>query len=261
VSGTGGDEDPNPKGEVPALPNEVSDLAYGGPDRFGLGFSSWLCRRAGNEEREYEQKGDTLESHRLAPSGAAYYIHYGLVGRSLSGSMRAMTKFAWVWSVVVSLLAAPAYAQNASPPRVEATDLGGGLHMLVGQGGNLALFNVLHTGDLYFNGFFPFMDASSGGSLAGMIAGANKILGLVDEKTQIIPGHGKLSKKSELEAYVSLLTSVQDRIAPMIAAGKTVDDVVAAKPTKEFDAKWGGGFLKPDVWVKIVYAAAKPQSE
>jgi glyoxylase-like metal-dependent hydrolase (beta-lactamase superfamily II) len=121
--------------------------------------------------------------------------------------------------------------------------------------------NVLHTGDIYFNGFYPFMDASSGGSLAGMIAGATQLLKLVDDKTQIIPGHGKLSKKSELAAYVSMLTTVHDRLSPMVAAGKTVDDAVAAKPTAEFDAKWGGGFLKPDAWVRIVYAATKPKSE
>lgn len=113
--------------------------------------------------------------------------------------------------------------------------------------------NVIHTGDVYFNGMYPFIDASSGGRIDGMIAGADKILALADDQTRIIPGHGALSDKSELEAYRAMLADVRARVGKLIEAGKSRDQVIAARPTQEYDAKWGQGFLPPDKWVGIVY--------
>jgi glyoxylase-like metal-dependent hydrolase (beta-lactamase superfamily II) len=117
--------------------------------------------------------------------------------------------------------------------------------------------DVIHTGDTFFHGFYPFMDASSGGRLDGMIAAAERILGVADEDTRIVPGHGPLATPSDLRAYRDMLAGVRDALAPMIEAGKTDDEIVAAKPTAPWDAKWGGGFLKPDAWVRIVLAAMR----
>lgn len=117
--------------------------------------------------------------------------------------------------------------------------------------------NVIHTGDVFFNGLYPFIDSSSGGSVQGMIAAAAGLLELVDAETQLIPGHGPLGNRAALEAYVKMLETARDRIAPLIAAGKSADEVVAAKPTAELDATWGGGFLTPDAWVRVVYGAWK----
>lgn len=117
--------------------------------------------------------------------------------------------------------------------------------------------DVLHTGDTFFHGFYPFMDASSGGRLDGMIAAAERLLGMADEDTRIIPGHGPLATRADLQAYRDMLAGVRDTLRPLVAAGKSDDEIVAAKPTAQWDPKWGGGFLKPDVWVRIVVAAMR----
>ncbi len=115
--------------------------------------------------------------------------------------------------------------------------------------------NVVHMGDLYFNGFYPFIDASSGGAVAGVIAGAAEVLGRIDDKTRIIPGHGPLSNKAELQRYHAMLSEVYQRVKTLKDKGQSRQQVVAAKPTADFDAQWGGGFLQPDIWVGIVYDA------
>ena len=114
--------------------------------------------------------------------------------------------------------------------------------------------NVVHVGDLFFNGIYPFIDAGSGGSLEGVIAGVDDVLGRIDDNTKVIPGHGPLGNKADLKAYRDMLATVHGRMTELIKKGKNMDEIVAAKPTADYDAKWGGGFLKPDPWVKIVYS-------
>lgn len=115
--------------------------------------------------------------------------------------------------------------------------------------------NVIHAGDTFFNGIYPFIDVASGGSINGQIAAAERVLGLSDEHTKIIPGHGPLADRAALRAYRDMLAKVRDRVAPLAKAGKTLDQVLAAKPTAEFDATWGKGFLKPEQFVAIVYSS------
>jgi glyoxylase-like metal-dependent hydrolase (beta-lactamase superfamily II) len=114
--------------------------------------------------------------------------------------------------------------------------------------------NVVHVGDLFFNGIYPFIDAGSGGSLEGVIAGVDEVLGRIDDNTRVIPGHGPLGNKADLTAYRDMLVTIQGKMTKMMNEGKNMDEIVAAKPTADYDAKWGGGFLKPDQWVKIVYS-------
>ncbi len=116
--------------------------------------------------------------------------------------------------------------------------------------------NVVHTGDTYFNGFYPFIDTGTNGSVKGVIAAADRVLQITDDTSKIIPGHGPLSNKAELRAYRDMLVKVSARIAAMVKAKKTLAQVVAAKPTQDFDGKWGNGFLKPEQFVEIVYASA-----
>jgi glyoxylase-like metal-dependent hydrolase (beta-lactamase superfamily II) len=115
--------------------------------------------------------------------------------------------------------------------------------------------NVIHAGDIFFNGLYPFIDLSTGGSVDGMIAAADRILGLVDDKTRIIPGHGPLADRGQLKEYRDMLAGIRGRILPLVKAGKTLAEVQAAKPTASYDEKWGKGFLKPDDFVGIVYAS------
>ena len=113
--------------------------------------------------------------------------------------------------------------------------------------------NVIHTGDTYFNGNYPFIDLSSGGSVNGVIEAMDYVLGMANEKTRIIPGHGALSSKAELEAQRTLLVKLRDRIQLLIDRGKSRDEVIAARPTREYDAQYGQGFMTPDLWTGIVY--------
>lgn len=119
--------------------------------------------------------------------------------------------------------------------------------------------NAVHMGDTYFNGTYPFIDVSSGGTLDGMIAAIDRVLGLADGNTKIIPGHGSLSNRAELRTYREMLAEVGRRLRRLIADGKTKAEVVAAKPTRDLDATWGGGFMQPDQWVGLVYDAMTPQ--
>lgn len=113
--------------------------------------------------------------------------------------------------------------------------------------------NVLHTGDLLFNGFYPYIDFAVGGSADGMIAAADRILAMVDERTKIIPGHGPLADKAALRAFRDMLAGVRDAVAREIASGKSREEVLAAKPTAAYDAEWGDGSLKPDTFAGFVY--------
>jgi glyoxylase-like metal-dependent hydrolase (beta-lactamase superfamily II) len=119
--------------------------------------------------------------------------------------------------------------------------------------------NVVHMGDTFFSGFYPFIDVSSGGSINGIIDAANRVLPMIDDKTKVIPGHGQLSNKETLMAYRDMLTTIRDRIGRHVKAGDSLEKVLASSPTREFDATWGKGFIKPDVFAKIVYGTLSKQ--
>ncbi|MGB3612370.1 MAG: MBL fold metallo-hydrolase [Elainellaceae cyanobacterium] len=113
--------------------------------------------------------------------------------------------------------------------------------------------DVIHAGDTYFNGLYPFIDTSSGGSIVGMIQAAERILALAGDETQIIPGHGPLSNRAELEAYRQMLVTVRVRTERAIAQGLTLEEFLASDPTVDYDDAWGGGFLNPEQFLTIVY--------
>jgi glyoxylase-like metal-dependent hydrolase (beta-lactamase superfamily II) len=108
-------------------------------------------------------------------------------------------------------------------------------------------------GDLFFNGGFPFIDTSSAGRVDGVIAAADRVLTGITDKTRIIPGHGPLATKGDLQAYRDVVKTVRDRIAKLKAEGKSLETVLAAKPTAEYDAKWGQGFINAERLTRLVY--------
>ena len=114
--------------------------------------------------------------------------------------------------------------------------------------------NVVHTGDIGFSGSYPFIDYSTGGSIDGMIKGASKILSICDNKTKIIPGHGPVMTKAELEQYQDMLADVAERVRVMKKQGKDVAAIVAAKPTAKYDENHKG-FFTPDQFTTIVYSS------
>ena len=113
--------------------------------------------------------------------------------------------------------------------------------------------NVIHAGDVFFNGFYPFIDASTGGNLSGMIAASDRILPLADKNTQIVPGHGPLGNKADLTRFRDMLATVRDRLQKLKTSGKSVQEAVAAKPLEDLDPVWGKGFTNGDGFVQLVY--------
>lgn len=115
--------------------------------------------------------------------------------------------------------------------------------------------NIIHTGDTFVNGFFPFVDISSGGRLDGIIKSADMVLALADDKTKIIPGHGPLATKADLARFRAMLATVRERVTAAKAAGKTAEEWAASKPLADLDADWGKGFLPLDKFTQIVFGA------
>ncbi len=113
--------------------------------------------------------------------------------------------------------------------------------------------NVIHMGDVFFNGNYPFIDVDSGGSVDGVVAAVDKVLPTIDAGTKLIPGHGSLGTKADLQAYRDVVAGIRDRVKALIAQGKTMDQVIAAKPSAQWDEKWGKGYMGPDVFVSFVY--------
>jgi len=114
--------------------------------------------------------------------------------------------------------------------------------------------NVIHTGDIFFNGFYPFIDVNHGGSLKGMIKAVDKILSLADNNTKIIAGHGPLGDKQQLARYRQMLETAYLRLRKLKAEGKTVQEAISAKPLADLEGEWGNGFLKNDRWIEIIYS-------
>ena len=115
--------------------------------------------------------------------------------------------------------------------------------------------NVLHMGDVFFNGVYPFIDASTGGRINGMIDGAARALKMANAQTKIVPGHGPLGDRAALTRYRDMLSTIRDRVQKLKAAGRSLADVKAARPTADFDAAWGkGGMLDGDGFVELVFS-------
>lgn len=117
--------------------------------------------------------------------------------------------------------------------------------------------NVVHMGDVFFRDNYPFIDASSGGSLAGMIDAVNGVLTTTNAETRIIPGHGALATRADLTRYRDMLLEVRRRLTRLAARRMTVEQAVAAKPLADLDGVWGNGFMKSDQFVSIAYGTLR----
>ena len=113
--------------------------------------------------------------------------------------------------------------------------------------------NVIHAGDTVFYGLYPFIDVGSGGSLAGMIAAVEHIAEHADENTTIIPGHGPIIDREQLMGYHEMLTTVHERLEQAIADGQSLEEILEADITAEFDEDWGNGFIPPDRWITLIH--------
>ncbi len=113
--------------------------------------------------------------------------------------------------------------------------------------------NVIHAGDLLFNGFYPFIDVHHGGSLKGMIKGVDKLIRMADDNTKIIAGHGPVATKKDLVRYRQMLWTAYERLNKLKAEGKTAKEAAAEKPLADLEAAWGKGMFTSDKWIELIY--------
>ena len=113
--------------------------------------------------------------------------------------------------------------------------------------------DVIHMGDIYFNGLYPYIDLDGGGNIEGMIAGAELGVSIAGEDTQIIPGHGPLSNKANLAEYRDFLVTARNNVQNLIDQGKNLEQAVAARPTAQWDATLGAVWITPEQLVIFIY--------
>lgn len=113
--------------------------------------------------------------------------------------------------------------------------------------------DILHMGDVFFYGLYPFIDLDGGGTVQGLIAAVELGLSLSGDATRVIPGHGPLTDKAGLQGYHDMLVAIRDSVQAMIDDGLSLQQVVDAKPTAQWDGELGGAFIKPDQLVVFVY--------
>jgi cyclase len=113
--------------------------------------------------------------------------------------------------------------------------------------------NVVHMGDVFFNGFYPFIDAGTGGNIDGMVNGAERALKIVNPRSKVVPGHGPLGDRAALDRYHTMLATIRDNVQKLKSSGRTLEQVKAAKPSAQFDEAWGKGMMPPDDFVALVY--------
>lgn len=117
--------------------------------------------------------------------------------------------------------------------------------------------DILHCGDTYWNGIYPFIDYSTGGNIKGMIAATEANLAATNDKTIIVPGHGHpISNRAELKDYHDMLVGILENVTKLKQQGRSLDETIAAKPTAAFDKKWGQFVIDPDFFTQLVYEGA-----
>ena len=113
--------------------------------------------------------------------------------------------------------------------------------------------NVIVAGDLHFNYMFPFIDLDSGGSVRGFIAGQRRIIKMADDDTVIIPGHGSIANRADLQAAVDMLTDAEARVEALVLEGKTEEEVLAANPLADYHDTWNWGFITTERMTSTLY--------
>ena len=114
--------------------------------------------------------------------------------------------------------------------------------------------NVIHTGDIWFNGAYPFIDVSSKGSIDGVINSIRALIELADDNTRIIPGHGPLSDRQGMQGYLEMLETVRDRMSRLITEEKSLDEIIELKPNADYDDALGKGFINPEQFLRNLHS-------
>jgi glyoxylase-like metal-dependent hydrolase (beta-lactamase superfamily II) len=113
--------------------------------------------------------------------------------------------------------------------------------------------DVLQVGDIWWNGHYPFIDNGGGGTVDGLIASINKLIGMASARTLIIPGHGPVGDRNQLVGFRDMLVTVRNNVARLKKQGKTLSETIAARPTAQFDQQYGDFVISPAFFVQLVY--------
>ena len=116
--------------------------------------------------------------------------------------------------------------------------------------------NVIHLGDNFFNGKYPFIDIDSGGDIDGLLSNLRMAAAMIDEETKIIPGHGAVGTLADLKAYTHVLETCVTLIKDLRDEGLSVDEIIDAKPLAAWDDSYGDGFISPEAFIRSVFQSA-----
>lgn len=116
--------------------------------------------------------------------------------------------------------------------------------------------NVLHLGDCYLNDSFPVVDSVNGGSLSGLVAAVDAALGMLDRQTRIIPGHGAVATEKDLREWRDMVATIDDRVKKAAAAGKSLEQIKAERPAKEWEGRFTNSFVTSDHPIEEAYREA-----
>jgi len=116
--------------------------------------------------------------------------------------------------------------------------------------------NVIHLGDNFFNGRYPYVDISSGGDIDGMITNLYMAASMIDDQTVIIPGHGQVANKKELVDYANLLDLFRELVVELREEGKSIEEIIEIRPLAEWDDTYGSGFIGPEAFLRAIYETA-----
>jgi len=116
--------------------------------------------------------------------------------------------------------------------------------------------NVIHLGDNFFNGKYPFIDTDSGGDIDGLLSNLRMAAAMIDEETKIIPGHGAVGTLADIKAYTHVLETCVTLIKDLRDEGLSVDEIIDAKPLAAWDDSYGDGFISPEAFIRSVFQSA-----
>jgi hypothetical protein len=162
---------------------------------------------------------------------------------AVSAAIGAWHPFSWSFPPQKASVSLAQMRAGAASAKITTLPLRNGLTTLMGSGGNIIVLPG-HDGKLLID---------SGGNVAGMIAATKENLSLSDAKTIVVPGHGPVGNRQSVADFGEMLSTIYHTVAALTKAGRSLEEVVAAKPTAKFDAKWAGGFITPELITRLVY--------